>query len=37
MNQRPDSEAREQTEAFIEKYARKASAAKPRKSKARPS
>ncbi|MBV8948684.1 MAG: inositol-3-phosphate synthase [Solirubrobacterales bacterium] len=34
MNQRPDSEAREATEEFIAKFARKASAGKPRKSKA---
>jgi myo-inositol-1-phosphate synthase len=35
MNQRPDNEAREETEKFIAKYARKPSAAKPSKAKAR--
>ena len=35
MNQRPDNEARELTEKFIAKYARKPSAAKPAKAKAR--
>jgi myo-inositol-1-phosphate synthase len=37
MNQRPDDEAREATEKFIAKYARKATADKPAKSKARAS
>ncbi|MBV8217182.1 MAG: inositol-3-phosphate synthase, partial [Solirubrobacterales bacterium] len=35
MNQRPDNEARELTEKFIAKYARKAPAAKPAKPKSR--
>jgi hypothetical protein len=35
MNQRPDSEARELTEKFIAKYARKAPASKPAKTKMR--
>src|SRR6516225_7898013 len=35
MNQRPDDEARDLTEKFIAKYARKAAAAKPAKSRAR--
>jgi myo-inositol-1-phosphate synthase len=35
MNQRPDNEAREETEKFIAKYARKPSPAKPSKAKAR--
>ncbi len=35
MNQRPDSEARELTEKFIAKYARKAPATKPAKTKTR--
>jgi myo-inositol-1-phosphate synthase len=34
MNQRPDSEARELTEKFIAKYARKAAAEKPSKAEA---
>jgi myo-inositol-1-phosphate synthase len=37
MNQRPDDEARELTEKFIAKYARKAPTAKPAKSKTRTS
>jgi myo-inositol-1-phosphate synthase len=34
MNQRPDGEAREATEKFIAKYARKAAGGKPAKAKA---
>ena len=37
MHQRPDDEARELTEKFIAKYARKPPAAEPAKSKARTS
>jgi myo-inositol-1-phosphate synthase len=37
MNQRPDDEARDLTEKFIARYARKAAAEKPAKSKARSS
>jgi len=37
MNQRPDDEAREDTEKFIAKYARKTPASKPAKTKARTS